>query len=72
MAPSRPTSWSTQMCGSFERGDGLRLEQEAVLAWRSIAPAPVITFNATVRPRRVSRARYTLPIPPAPSSPITS
>src|SRR5215469_10254190 len=29
-------------------------------------------FSATSRPRRVSRARYTSPIPPAPSGPTTS
>src|SRR5437763_11724914 len=33
---------------------------------------PERTLMATSRPRRVSRARYTSPMPPAPNCPVTS
>src|SRR6476646_1445542 len=39
---------------------------------RSLANLAARTFSATVRFRRVSRARYTSPIPPAPSALTTS
>lgn len=38
----------------------------------SVATAAGNTFTATSRPSRVSRARYTSPMPPAPSRAVTS
>ena len=59
-------SWRTQMCGWFERGDGPRLllETAAPLGVRGAAGRQHL--DGDVRPRRVSRALYTSPMPPAP------
>ena len=49
-------------------GGGTRLPDESLLALRVGDDAPdAITFSATVRFRRASIARYTTPMPPAPS-----
>ena len=50
-----------------ERGGGARLLQEPLAAFAgSPATSAASTLIATVRPSRVSRARYTSPMPPAP------
>ncbi len=56
-----------------ERGDRPRLALEALrAACGSAASSGGSTLIATVRSSRVSRARYTSPIPPAPSAPTIS
>jgi hypothetical protein len=56
----------------IERRDGSRLAFEALRDAPSAARASGKTFSATVRSRRVSRARYTSPILPAPRRSTTS
>ena len=56
-----------------ERGGGLRfLEKAAPAACSSCIRSAGRTLMATSRPSRVSRARYTSPIPPAPIGASTS
>jgi hypothetical protein len=54
--------------GKIERGDGAGFLLEAAQAVASCEKDSGSSFNATSRPRRASRARYTSPLPPAPSS----
>ena len=56
----------------IERGKELRLALEAASRSGSVAKAPGRTLMATSRCSFVSCARYTSPIPPAPSEPTTS
>ncbi len=66
MASSRPTSKSVQMCGwlrlDIVRASASNRARASTFSERSGDS----TLTATSRPRRVSRARYTSPMPPAP------
>ena len=69
--PSSPTSCTVTMAG------WLRAATARTSFWKRTSAAesaagPGSTLSATSRPRRRSRARYTQPMPPAPSSDITS
>ena len=58
--------------GMIEGGDRLGFPIETLAELGSAANAEGRTLMATVRSSRVSRARYTSPMPPAPSRATTS
>lgn len=72
VSSTTPSSWIAMMLGC-DRAATARASVSN--RWRmagSAAMCGAMTLMATSRPRRVSRARYTSPMPPAPSDAVTS
>ena len=67
-----PMSWRTQMLRWFSAATAFASRSKRSLDCGSDASPPISTLIATMRSRRVSRARYTSPIPPAPMASRTS
>ena len=65
--PSSPKSWIARMLGCERAATARASRSKRDRARGSPRAAPGSTLIATSRPSRVSRARYTSPIPPAPS-----
>ena len=72
VSPSRPISWIVTMLGWFSAEAARASCSNRASRSRSCASASGRTFSATSRPRRVSRARKTSPMPPAPRGARTS
>jgi hypothetical protein len=68
MSSCRPTSYRVQMCGWLSAETILASVSKRALASGFTERSGDSTLIATSRPSRVSRARYTSPMPPAPSS----
>src|SRR5688500_197302 len=67
-----PMSWTARMFGWFSAAAARASCSNRASRSGSVEKAAGSTLIATSRPRRASRARYTSPMPPAPSGPRIS
>src|SRR5438477_865320 len=70
--PADPTSYTVMMLGWFKDEAACASRSKRCSREGSVATSGGSTLTATCRLNRVSRARYTSPMPPAPSVPTTS